>query len=85
MRYVIFLILGGLTGMFGRKYFSGEAYGLVPDTVVGVLGGLVGGWIATAIFGAGTLGVLISLVVAVAGAAALVGLVHSSKSGAAGS
>ena len=36
---------------------------------------IVGGWIATAIFGAATLGSLIGVVVAVAGAAALVSLV----------
>jgi len=66
--------------MFGRRFIGGQGYGLVADTVLGVLGGIIGAWVATAIFGSATVGALIAIVVAVAGAAALVSLVRSSKS-----
>jgi uncharacterized membrane protein YeaQ/YmgE (transglycosylase-associated protein family) len=81
MQFVIFVILGGLTGMFGRRFMSGQGYGIVPDTVLGVAGGAVGGWLATLIFGSATIGFLIALVVTVAGAAGAVAAVHSAKSG----
>ena len=83
MHFVIFVILGGLTGMFGRRFIGGQGYGLVADTVLGVAGGAVGGWLSTLIFGSSTTGFVIALVVTVVGAAAAVGVVHYTKSGSA--
>jgi uncharacterized membrane protein YeaQ/YmgE (transglycosylase-associated protein family) len=79
--YLVFsLILGGLTGIFGRKFMSGPGYGLVADAVLGIFGGLVGGWIAGMIVGTQGVGAVISCIVAVAAAAVLVGVSHKAKS-----
>jgi uncharacterized membrane protein YeaQ/YmgE (transglycosylase-associated protein family) len=72
---VVGLIAGWLAGMVMR----GGGYGLIGDIVVGVVGALLGGWIATTFFhiGAGMSGInLYSILVAFAGAVVLLILVR---------
>jgi uncharacterized membrane protein YeaQ/YmgE (transglycosylase-associated protein family) len=64
------LIAGWLAGLVMR----GGGYGLIGDIIVGVVGGLLGGWIATSLLhiGAGVKGInLESILVAFAGAVIL--------------
>jgi uncharacterized membrane protein YeaQ/YmgE (transglycosylase-associated protein family) len=60
------LIAGALSGfVFNNR----TARGCLPNILVGILGGLIGGWIATQLFGLGqTSGFLGALVVAFLGA-----------------
>ena len=80
MHIVAFLILGGLTGIVGRRFMSGQGYGLVADAILGILGGIVGGWLCTLLFGTAAIGLVISLIVAVIAAAVLVAIIHNAKS-----
>ena len=79
MHILAFVVFGGLIGMFGRRLMSGQGYGLVADTVLGILGGVVGGGLCTRIFGTAAVGLVISIAVAVIAAAVLVGIFHSMK------
>jgi uncharacterized membrane protein YeaQ/YmgE (transglycosylase-associated protein family) len=67
---VVGLIAGWLAGMVMR----GGGYGLIGDIIVGVVGALLGGWIATTFFhiGAGMTGIdLYSILIAFGGAVVL--------------
>jgi uncharacterized membrane protein YeaQ/YmgE (transglycosylase-associated protein family) len=67
---VVGLIAGWLAGMVMR----GGGYGLIGDIIVGIVGALLGGWIATTFLhiGAGMSGInLYSILVAFCGAVVL--------------
>ena len=77
---VVGLIAGWLAGMVMR----GGGFGLIGDIVVGVIGALLGGWIATTFFhiGAGMSGInLYSILVAFAGACVLIFILRLIGSG----
>jgi uncharacterized membrane protein YeaQ/YmgE (transglycosylase-associated protein family) len=68
---VVGLIAGWLAGLVVR----GSGYGMIGDIIVGVLGGLLGGWIATYFFHMGDAmsGInLSSILVAFGGAVVLI-------------
>ena len=72
---VVGLIAGWLAGMVMR----GGGYGVLGDIIIGVVGALLGGWIATTFLhiGAGMTGInLYSILVAFAGAVVLLVLVR---------
>ena len=72
---VVGLIAGWLAGMVMR----GGGYGVLGDIIVGVVGALLGGWIATTFLhiGAGMTGInLYSILVAFAGAVVLIVLLR---------
>ena len=77
---VVGLIAGWLVGMVMR----GGSYGLIGDIIVGVVGGLLGGWIATSLLhvGARVNGInLESILVALAGAVILLVVLRLLNSG----
>jgi uncharacterized membrane protein YeaQ/YmgE (transglycosylase-associated protein family) len=41
------IVVGLIAGWLAGKVMKGGGFGLIGDIVVGVLGGLLGGWIAT--------------------------------------
>jgi uncharacterized membrane protein YeaQ/YmgE (transglycosylase-associated protein family) len=72
---VVGLIAGWLAGMVMR----GGGYGVLGDIIIGVVGALLGGWIATTFLhiGAGMSGInLYSILVAFAGAVVLLVLLR---------
>jgi uncharacterized membrane protein YeaQ/YmgE (transglycosylase-associated protein family) len=63
------IILGLIAGWLAGVLVKGSGYGIVGDIVLGILGALVGGWIASTLMGLDVNGFnLESLVIAVLGA-----------------
>lgn len=73
---VVGLIAGWLTGMVMR----GSGYGAIGDIILGIIGGLVGGFLASAVLGISYAvnGInLVSVLVAFIGAVILVALIRA--------
>jgi uncharacterized membrane protein YeaQ/YmgE (transglycosylase-associated protein family) len=49
MGILTWIVVGLVAGWLAGKVMSGGGYGLVGDVIVGVVGGLLGGFIATSI------------------------------------
>jgi uncharacterized membrane protein YeaQ/YmgE (transglycosylase-associated protein family) len=71
--WVWFLIIGGVIGWLAGLIVRGRGFGIVMDIVIGVVGAMLGGWMAGLIglYPGSTVGVFL---VALAGAVILVGL-----------
>ena len=78
MSFVWFAIIGIAAGWLAGQFMKGRGFGLVGNLVVGVLGAIVGGWLA-GILGIGASGLIGSLVVATAGAVVLLMVVGALK------
>ncbi|MDN5274605.1 MAG: transglycosylase [Candidatus Saccharibacteria bacterium] len=79
MGWLGWIILGGLAG-FVANMITHEEGGLLKNIVLGIIGGLVGGWLVQLIGGSGVNGFnLYSFVVAVLGAILLIYIVRMIK------
>lgn len=79
MGWLGWIILGGLAG-FVANMITHEEGGLLKNIVLGIIGGLVGGWLVELIGGSGVNGFnLYSFVVAVLGAILLIYIVRMIK------
>ena len=68
MNVVGWIVVGGLAGWISAALIGGRnARGCLPNILVGVAGGLVGGWIATALRFGTAQGFIAAMVVAVFG------------------
>ncbi len=67
------IILGGLAGWLAGRVAKGRGYGCLADIVLGIVGGVVGGWLFSLI-GLRMGGVLGSFITAVFGAIVLIGI-----------
>ncbi len=71
MKLVLWLVVGGIVGWLASIVMKTNAQmGLVANVVVGVVGALIGGWIATRLNLGG--GALVSFILAVIGASILI-------------
>jgi uncharacterized membrane protein YeaQ/YmgE (transglycosylase-associated protein family) len=78
MGILSWLILGGIAGWIGSLLVNKSGEGLALDILLGVVGGLIGGWIFAALGWTGVTGFnLWSLFVAVIGAVVLLVLYHT--------
>lgn len=50
MGLLTWLIVGAIAGWLAGKVMKGKGFGLIGNIVIGVIGALVGGWLAGAIF-----------------------------------
>jgi uncharacterized membrane protein YeaQ/YmgE (transglycosylase-associated protein family) len=50
MDILSWIVIGLIAGWLAGKIFRGSGFGLVGDTIVGVVGALLGGFIATQLF-----------------------------------
>ena len=74
MGILSWIVVGLIAGWLAGMVMKGGGYGLVGDIIVGVLGGLLGGWVATTYLniGAGMSGInLESILIAFVGAVVL--------------
>jgi uncharacterized membrane protein YeaQ/YmgE (transglycosylase-associated protein family) len=78
MSFIWFAIIGIAAGWLAGQFMKGRGFGLAGNLVVGVLGAIVGGWLA-GILGIGASGLIGSLVVATAGAVVLLMVVGALK------
>jgi len=75
MNILTWIIVGLVAGFLAGQVMRGGGYGLIGDIIVGVLGGLLGGWVGTTFLGidASVTGFnLSSILVAFAGAVLLI-------------
>ena len=78
MGILSWLILGGIAGWIGSLLVNKSGEGLALDILLGMVGGLIGGWIFAALGWTGVTGFnLWSLFVAVIGAVVLLLLYHT--------
>lgn len=45
MRFIVWLIIGGIAGWLAGKIMKGSGYGLIGDIIIGIVGGYIGGWL----------------------------------------
>lgn len=52
---LVYLIIGGISGWLAGVLWKGNGFGLIGNIVIGIIGGLFGGWLAgkLGIFGDG--------------------------------
>ncbi len=50
MGILSWLVVGAIAGWAAGKLMSGKGFGLIGDIVVGIVGALVGGWLAGTLF-----------------------------------
>ena len=78
MGILSWIIIGLIAGWLAGVIMKGSGYGVLSDIVLGIIGALVGGFLAGAIFGIPFTGFnLVSLVVALAGAIIVVAIVRA--------
>ena len=72
---IVGLIAGWLTGMV----MKGSGYGVVGDIVLGIIGALVGGFLASAVFGADVINGInaVTILVAFLGAVLVVAIIRA--------
>lgn len=71
--WIWFLFIGGVIGWLAGLIIKGRGFGILGDIVVGIVGAMLGGWIARAM-GLYTSSSLGAFLVGLAGALVLVGL-----------
>ena len=72
--------VGLIAGWAAGKIMKGGGYGVVADILLGIVGGIVGGWIV-GFFGGGGGGFISSILVAILGAVVLIWLTRLIKKG----
>lgn len=72
------LIVGGIAGWLAGRLMKGEGYGLFLNIVLGLVGGLFGGWVFE-LLGLATTSVVGQLICATVGAVLLIVLVRALK------
>ena len=75
MNVLSWIIVGLIAGFLAGQVMRGGGYGVIGDIIIGVLGGLLGGWIASYFFHIGDAmgGInLVSILVAFVGAILLI-------------
>lgn len=78
MSFFAWIVLGLIAGFIGSKLVNKRGEGLIMDIVLGVIGAVVGGWLAGFFGIAGVSGLnLYSLLVAVVGAIVVLVVYHA--------
>ena len=79
MYFIWYIIIGILAGFISGKVMRGGGFGILINLLVGIAGGLLGGWVF-GLLGIATAGILGSLITSVAGAILLLWIVSLFKS-----
>jgi uncharacterized membrane protein YeaQ/YmgE (transglycosylase-associated protein family) len=78
MGILSWIVLGGIAGWIGSILINRTGEGVFRDIVLGIVGGIIGGWIFAALGSTGVTGFnLWSLFVAVVGAVVILSLYHA--------
>ncbi|HEY1149731.1 MAG TPA: GlsB/YeaQ/YmgE family stress response membrane protein [Pseudoduganella sp.] len=81
MNFIIWIVIGGIIGWLASLVMKTDAQqGLFLNVIVGIIGALLGGWLLSPLFGAGTINAndfsVMSLVVSFLGAVILLAIVN---------
>ncbi|WP_302027022.1 GlsB/YeaQ/YmgE family stress response membrane protein [Parabacteroides johnsonii] len=79
MYFIWYIIIGILADFIAGKVMRGGGFGILINLLVGIAGGLLGGWVF-GLLGIATAGILGSLITSVAGAILLLWIVSLFKS-----
>ena len=75
---ITWLIIGAIAGALAGKVMRGTGFGLVRDTIVGLIGAVLGGLVYHAFRGAhASSNIVVEFLVAFVGAIAFVAIVHA--------
>lgn len=78
MSYLAWIVLGLIAGFIGSKIVNKSGEGLLMDIVLGIVGAIVGGWLAGFFGLAGVSGInLYSVAIAVGGAVVVLLVYHA--------
>jgi uncharacterized membrane protein YeaQ/YmgE (transglycosylase-associated protein family) len=78
MSFLVWMVLGLIAGFIGSKIVNKSGSGLVLDIILGVVGAVVGGWLAGLLGWGGVSGLnLYSLAIAVAGSVVVLLVFHA--------
>ena len=78
MGILSWIIVGLIAGWLAGLVMKGGGYGVLGDIILGIIGALVGGFLASALFGVGVSGFnLTSLIIAFIGAVVVVAIVRA--------
>ena len=78
MGFLSWIVLGAIAGWIGSMLVNRTGEGLFRDIILGIVGGLVGGWIFQAVGSTGVTGFNVwSLLVAVIGSVIVLMLYHA--------
>jgi uncharacterized membrane protein YeaQ/YmgE (transglycosylase-associated protein family) len=73
MSILSWIILGLIVGFIASRLMGAGGYGLIGDIVVGIIGALLGGWLASQFLGLDVTGINVtSIIIGVAGAVVLI-------------
>lgn len=67
MSFLLFLIIGAISGWLAGQLFKGSGFGLIGNIIVGIVGGFIGGWLAGKL-GIGGGGLVWQIIISGAGA-----------------
>ena len=67
MSFIWYIIIGIVAGFLAGKIMRGGGFGLVTNLLLGILGGVLGGWVF-ALFGLAASGLIGSLITSTVGA-----------------
>lgn len=81
MNFIIWIVIGGILGWLASLVMRTDAQqGIFMNVIVGIVGALLGGWLLSPLFGAGTINAndfsLMSLGVSFLGAVILLAIVN---------
>ncbi len=78
MGILAWIIIGLIAGWLAGLVMKGSGYGVLGDIIIGIIGALIGGFLASVLFGVGISGFnLPSLIIAFLGAVILVAIVRA--------
>ncbi len=78
MNFVWFILLGAVAGWLAGQIIKGGGFGLVGNIVVGIVGAVIGGWLAHAL-GLFSTNIIGELIIATGGAIVLLFIVRLIK------
>ena len=79
MSLLVWIIVGLIAGWLAGKVMKGGGYGVLVDTLLGMLGGIVGGWVFNALGIWPAAGLIGSIIVAFVGAVILIAVSRAIK------
>ena len=78
MGILAWIIVGLIAGWLAGLVMKGSGYGVLGDIILGIIGALLGGFLASAFLGVGVSGLnLVSLLIAFIGAVLVVAIVRA--------
>ncbi|MBC8594899.1 GlsB/YeaQ/YmgE family stress response membrane protein [Oscillospiraceae bacterium N12] len=67
MNFIWYILIGIVAGYVAGKIIRGGGFGLLVNLVLGIIGGVLGGWVFS-LFGLAATGIIGSLITSVVGA-----------------